>query len=191
MADAQLARLTAVAQDASADLREYVLNLKAVISPEGGFFLTVKQHLDQFQRNFGIHTEMAVAEMLTERAFDPVVEVQLLRIIQEALTNVRKHAAARRVQVSFAVQSDQAQVIIEDDGCGFDPTIPDDGTQHAIRNTQHFGLRIMRERAEAVGGSLEVHSAPDQGTKVMVQVPLRPSPTPNPLPLPNLGEGGG
>jgi PAS domain S-box-containing protein len=185
VADAQLARLTAIAQDASADLREYILNLKAVISPEQGFFLALEQYLDQFERNFGIHTEMTVPETLTEGAFEPVVEVQLLRIIQEALTNARKHAAAHQVRVSFAVQGDQAEVTVEDDGQGFDPAKLTTG------NDKQFGLRFMRERAEGVGGSLQVRSAPGQGTRVIVRVPLRPSPTPNPLPLPGLGEGRG
>jgi len=167
VADAQLARLTDMAQDASADLREYILNLKAVISPELGFFVALEQYLDQFERNFGIHTEMTVPETLAEGAFEPVVEVQLLRIIQEALTNARKHAAARHVRVSFAVQGDQAEVTVEDDGRGFDPA------KLATENTKQFGLRFMGERAEGVGGSLQVRSAPGRGTRVIVRVPLR------------------
>ena len=166
VADAQLARLTAIAQDANADLREHILSLRAVILPELGFFLALDQYLQQFEQNSGIHTEMIVPETLAERAFEPVVEVQLLRIIQEALTNARKHAAARQVQVSFAVQGDQVLVTVEDDGQGFDPA------QLATQNGKQFGLRFMGERAEAVGGSVQVSSTPGHGTEVIVQVPL-------------------
>jgi PAS domain S-box-containing protein len=172
-ADAHLARLAVTAQDAHTDVREYILGVKAALSPEGGFLSALDQYLRRFEQHYEIQTEWINPDDLAERALEPVVEVQLLRIIQEALSNVRKHAGARQVQVSFAVQGDQAQVTVEDDGRGFDPTTLGDGTQYSVRNSQHFGLRIMRERAEAVGGGLQVYSAPGQGTKVIVQIPLR------------------
>ena len=71
------------------------------------------------------------------------------------------------MRVSIAAHADQAQVEVEDDGGGFDPAqLQDPG--------QHFGVRIMRERAQEVGGSLTVQSAPGRGTKVIVWVPLQP-----------------
>ena len=80
------------------------------------------------------------------------------------------------------MQGDQALVTVEDDGQGFDPASlpqPFDSAQGKrwgrAGEGAYFGLRIMRERAEAVGGGLQVCSAPGQGTKVIVQVPLRPS----------------
>ncbi len=191
-ADAHLARLAVIAQDAHTDVREYILSVKAALSPEGGFLAALDQYLRRFEQHHEIQTEWIVPHDLTEGVLEPVVEVQLLRIIQEALTNVRKHASVRSVRVAFAIHADQAQVLVEDDGCGFEPISLPQSWGRAGEGA-HFGLRIMRERAEAVGGSLLVRSAPGQGTKVIVQVPLRPSPTPtpNPLPLPTSGEGGG
>jgi len=166
-ADTHLARLADIAQDAQADVREYILSVKAAIAPEQGLIPTLKQYLGRFGENYGIHTELCVPETLEAGAFSPVVEVQLLRIIQEALHNVRKHANAHSVRVSIAAHADQAQVEVEDDGGGFDPAqLQDPG--------QHFGVRIMRERAQEVGGSLTVQSAPGRGTKVIVWVPLQP-----------------
>ena len=77
--------------------------------------------------------------MLRFRFLGFPVEVQLLRLIQEALSNVRKHAAAHRVQIRFSVTDTLVEVIIEDDGRGFDPTL--------AQQTNRFGLQAMGERA--------------------------------------------
>jgi DNA-binding NarL/FixJ family response regulator len=93
------------------------------------------------------------------------VEDQLLHIIQEALVNIRKHARARRVEVLITSRTDESVFIISDDGRGFDPqTAPG-------ANEKHFGLSIMRERAEQVGGRLELRSIVGQGTRVLVHIP--------------------
>jgi signal transduction histidine kinase len=176
-ADAHLARLAVIAQDAQDDVREYILGVKAALLSEGSFFTALDQYLRRFEQRCEIQTEWINPHDLAEGALEPVVEVQLLRIIQEALTNVRKHAAARRVRVVFTAHADQAQVVVEDDGRGFDPASLPQSWGRAGEGA-HFGLQIMRERAEAVGGSLQVCSAPGQGTKVIVQVPLWPSPSP-------------
>jgi two-component system sensor histidine kinase DegS len=88
-----------------------------------------------------------------------------MRIIQEALSNVRKHARAKNVQVVFTVSGHLACLAINDDGQGFDAVM-------VAKQSERFGLQAMRERAEALGGSLVVISQPGQGTQVMVQVPV-------------------
>jgi signal transduction histidine kinase len=94
------------------------------------------------------------------------ISVQLLRIIQEALTNVYKHAQeANQVNLSFLASKGQVVLIIEDDGEGFDPTILNN-------NGHHFGLRVMRQRAERLGGNLTIHSTPGKGTRILVRVPI-------------------
>jgi signal transduction histidine kinase len=84
-------------------------------------------------------------------------------IIQEALTNVRKHSGAGSAKVIFAPSNGSLQVTIEDDGRGFDP--------EATSDNRGFGLRAMRGRAEALGARLEVNSTPGKGTMVSIQVP--------------------
>jgi len=148
-------------------VREYISSLKAATSLEQGLFLALTAYLRRFEQNYGIHTEVVAPHGLSEDALAPAAKVQLLRIIQEALANVRKHALAARARVVLSPQVDQWQVMIEDDGQGFD------ATQTSDRDEAGFGLRIMRERAEEVGGSLQVHSTPGQGTQVIVQLPLR------------------
>jgi len=101
-----------------------------------------------------------------ELILDTTVEIQLVRIIQEALANVRKHARASQVQVKVRVQDPCLLIAIKDNGRGFS-TLPTEGPR------RRFGLTIMRERAESVGGKCRVISAPAQGTTVEVEVPLR------------------
>ncbi|GAB3493669.1 sensor histidine kinase [Amycolatopsis cihanbeyliensis] len=88
-------------------------------------------------------------------------EVVLLRAAQESLANVLRHAGARTASVELSVVAGRVRLSVGDDGRGFDPAAPADG----------FGLRGMRARAEQVGGELTVHSGPDGGTRVNLEVP--------------------
>lgn len=166
--DAYLSNLLTVAQEAHTDIREYLLGVNVTAAGEPAFISALQQYLAQFSRNYGLRTELHAPPDLTGLEVGPAAEVQLLRIIQEALTNTRKYAQATRVQVSLTAPDHQAQIIIEDDGQGFDPHPP--ATAGSVGHT--FGLRFMRERAEELSGSLEVESAPGQGTRVIIRVPV-------------------
>jgi signal transduction histidine kinase len=102
---------------------------------------------------------------MNERGLDSRAGVQLIRIVQEGLANVRKHAHAGAAQVVFAFDAGRIQVQIEDNGIGFDVA------QAFKAEGQSFGLRSMRERAEAIGGTFQVLSVPGHGTRVIVEVP--------------------
>jgi len=93
---------------------------------------------------------------------DPDRQVQVLHVIQEALSNVRKHAGARQVWLDVR-QAPQWRFIVRDDGRGF-------AARDAIDET-HVGLRIMRERAARIGAQVEVEAAPGVGTSVVLTVP--------------------
>lgn len=164
-ADTQVARLVEVAQEADTDIRESILGLRVAL-PEQGFFPALATYLDQYEKRYAIRTELSRPPTLGDDVFEPAVEVQLLRIIQEALTNARKHARARSVSVTFTAQNGCAQVAVQDDGCGFEQQETLDAAPG------HVGLRVMRERAEEIGGGLAVHSAVGQGTRIVVNVPL-------------------
>jgi signal transduction histidine kinase len=166
-ADRCLVQLASVAQDVHADVREYILQASASSPLELGFSVSLRQYLERFSQNHSIRAELSVSPEMTDEHVEPRVAVQLLRIIQEALANAVKHAHPSQVRVSLAACDGAAQVTIADDGQGFDPGQTRSGG---------FGLRFMRERAEAVGGSVEVRSAPGQGTRVTVEVPLGKGP---------------
>jgi len=173
-ARANLRRIVQAAQKAHADIRNYILGLRAEDAPGQDFWEALRDYLSQFQTTYGIETDLSRPDDAPSPAFGPAVEEQLLRIIQEALTNARKHAAAQRVQVLFNFTAAAAHVIIADDGCGFEPPpissfLPPTGGDRG--GGKHFGLQMMRERAKAVGGQVEIRSAPEQGACVLVHIP--------------------
>jgi signal transduction histidine kinase len=96
----------------------------------------------------------------------PEIETALYRIVQEALTNVQKHARARSVSVVLLQSGTQISAVIEDDGSGFEVGAISDPANHRL------GMLGMRERVELVGGSLVVESSPGLGTTVISRIPL-------------------
>ncbi len=147
------------------DVREQIFNLRTVVQERMGFFSTLQEYLSDYRSHYGLRVDLVIEnECLTE--FSPQVSGQLLRIIQEALTNVRKHSAAGKVLLRCSQGGDQMCVHIEDDGQGFHHS------EEIEENGQHFGLQIMKERAESVGGSLVLDSKPGEGTRVVVCVPV-------------------
>jgi signal transduction histidine kinase len=103
----------------------------------------------------------------TEKRLSPEIEEALYWVIQEALTNVQRHAKARQVEVNVDIQPDQVGLRIVDDGVGFDPH-----TYHQSGSRRKLGVLGMKERAAAVGGTFEVRSHPGSGTEVTALVPL-------------------
>ena len=91
------------------------------------------------------------------------IDAELNRIVQEAISNIARHARASRVQVALEQHGDGLVLAICDDGQGFDPT------SQAADGPRHFGLEIMRERAEAINAQLEVLSQPGSGTTVSLE----------------------
>lgn len=166
---AHLGELAGAARAAYADVREGILGLRASMGAERGFVATLREYLELWQGQSGI-----TVELLTEPAtdFDPCLspngEAQLLRIIQEALTNVRKHSEASNATVRLTMEDKLLSTSIEDNGSGFDPS--------ALSRTAvpRFGLSTMRERAEAIGGTLTITEAPAGGALVAVRIPAEP-----------------
>jgi signal transduction histidine kinase len=96
------------------------------------------------------------------------VETTVYRIVQEALTNVLKHARAGRVSVILERRGDRLRAIVEDDGQGFDP----EALERQGRAGRQMGLQGMAERAALAGGELSVESAPGSGTTIYIHIPL-------------------
>lgn len=166
-AQAQLARLADAAREAHVDLRESILSLKSASAESWAFFTALTQYLDAFGRNYGINTELVVSDGLIEDDFAPETAVQLLRVIQEALANARKHGQAGCVQILMDRSHTDARIVVTDDGEGFNPDQPiHDGKDH-------LGLAYMRERMSDVGGSVTITSWPGSGTRVTFLVPAR------------------
>jgi PAS domain S-box-containing protein len=160
-----LHNLADTTQEVKKSVRDYLLGVKTGSSAKQGFLPGIRQYIGQYSQKYGIHTELVAPPELEEQPIDSTIEAQLQPIIQEALTNVRKHSGARSARVIFTPCESQVLVTIEDDGQSFNP--------EAVSDNQGFGLRSMRGRAEALGGRLEVNATPGKGTLVSIQVPWR------------------
>jgi len=157
----EMAKMTMAAET---DVREYLLGAKTVFSDDLPFFPALGRYLAQFSRQYDLPVTLHVPTHLEAEGLEPATELQMMRIIQEALSNIRKHARARTVQVEFLDSRSQLQLVICDDGLGFDPDV-------LKSRAGGFGLQAMRERAEEIGGSFLVRSRPGHGTRVVVQMP--------------------
>ncbi len=170
-ADAHLARLVSVAQDAHADVREFIVGARSHGAAELDFLPSLEDYLHRYEATWGISTALEASPGLDGHTLEPMAATQLFRILQETLTNVRKHARARSVRVGLSVSGGSVEATVQDDGDGFDPArrgTPEEST---------FGLRFMRERAEEVGGTVRVDSVPGGGTRVAINVPLEGRPS--------------
>jgi signal transduction histidine kinase len=160
-----LKELEDTAQEMYADVREAILGLRSTVSPQKEMVTTLNEYIVRFGQMSNIRTELQIGDGRPPR-LPMTTELQVIRIIQESLTNVRKHARANHAWVRISTKGEQVEVVIEDNGQGFD-------VSHIRRGDwPRFGLQTMRERAESVRGTLDIRSAPGKGTKVTLMVPL-------------------
>jgi two-component system nitrate/nitrite sensor histidine kinase NarX len=164
----ELDELADVCEEAYRDVREAILGLREA-SHGRGLLTALAAYLEKFSQQSGVPVDLE-ATVGDEPGLSSSSEIQVIRVIQEALTNVRKHARATRahVRVTEAPGGDGLMIVVEDDGRGFDPA-----TTRAHRDGG-FGLATMRERMELAGGSLTIDSSPGRGTRVIAMVPQNP-----------------
>ena len=157
-----LGELDAGVHESLGDVRELLVHFRTRTNSED-IAPALKTRLQKFEHQTGLATHLDIDGDGMPLPAD--VQVQVLHVVQEALSNVRKHAQAREVWVEVQ-QTPQWRVEVRDDGCGFDP----DG---AGPDETHVGLRIMRERAQNIGATVEVASVPGSGTCVVLKLPDR------------------
>ncbi|MBU2608791.1 MAG: HAMP domain-containing protein [Chloroflexi bacterium] len=163
-------RITDMRQLTTQTLEE-VHNLALELRPSSlddlGLTAVLKQYAAEYAGKFGVNTEFQ-AIGFGQRLLSPEMEIAIYRIVQEALTNVAKHAEAKKVSVLLEVRDSSVVAIVEDDGKGFD--IKRDLGLTSVQN--QLGLYGMYERAELIGGRITIESNPGMGTTVFVEVPL-------------------
>jgi signal transduction histidine kinase len=159
----RLGTIRTLARDSLHEARRSIHALRPGELQEGDLTSAVEKVAQDWSDSVGIPA--AVATTGEPRALHPEVEHSLLRVAQEALTNVAKHANATRVGLTLSYMEDVVALDIRDDGRGFTP-----GT------TTGFGLIAMRQRVTRLAGSFEVESAPGEGTGISATVPAIPAP---------------
>jgi signal transduction histidine kinase len=162
---ARLEEARRAVHELSGRVRALALDLRPAALDDFGLIAALEGLLERYTRQTGIAVEFVYAGVEGDR-FRSDVEVAGYRIIQEALTNVARHAAVRHANVTVEVSDRTLQVLVEDEGVGFDVS--------AVR--AGAGLGGMRERVTILGGELEIVSAPGSGTRVSAQLPLDAGP---------------
>jgi len=144
--------------EASTDLRELIAHCRVPIEQQG-LVPAIKRAIEKFRKDTGIHILLQSDEQTL--LLPSNMELNAYRIVQEALTNIKKHASAYIVRILLTCDDGgNIRILIENDGKGFD--------QRKIHSSagEHLGLTIMRERARHLGGELKIESDPDEGTRV-------------------------
>lgn len=162
---AELNELADIFQEALVDVRENIAALKLAADPSASLQESVGRSVRRLARCSSVCTQLSLGPGIPE--LPETMQLHVLRIAQEALTNVRKHARAHSVKVSLRRESAWLVLEITDDGRGFTPT------SVAARDT--FGITSMRERTAILGGAFTLTSDPGTGTRLRVDVPLDPA----------------
>ncbi|HEY1189243.1 MAG TPA: chemotaxis protein CheB [Gemmata sp.] len=159
---ARLAEAQRLMNDLGKEVHGLALRLRPTSLDDIGLEAALGQLVAEWSSRTGTRADLHASGFGPGR-LPPEAETTVYRIVQEALTNVAKHAAARAVSVVVARPAGFVSVVIEDDGTGFDP--------EAVPNGR-LGLLGMRERVELVGGTIDIDTTPGQGTTVAVQIPV-------------------
>lgn len=143
---------------ANQELRELMCNFRVPLDPKG-IEVSLENLVNRFKSEEGIATFLQIEGKFKAT---PEVEMQIMRITQEALSNIRKHAKARNVRILLTARPHQ-QLLIEDDGIGFKK---DQNASEIMGN--NIGMNIMKERAQRIGANIEIESERDEGTRITV-----------------------
>ena len=159
---AALAKLRDLASITLADVRRIALDLRPSVLDELGLEAAVKRYARELHERYRLDVNVLItlpARLARQE------ETVLYRVVQEALTNVVRHASAGEVSIVATARRGAVQLVVEDDGVGFDTA--------ALAPAEQLGILGMRERLELLGGSLRIESAPGAGCSVHARLPLR------------------
>jgi len=159
----ELSDIRKVVQDTYDDIRESIDQLSSEIR-NLPIVPALANYVREFGDNNGIKVKFDISRPFLQ--LSPVAELQLLRIAQEALTNVRRHSMASEVELGLENTKEAVEMIVKDNGQGFTLSDLEESPPG------YHGLNIIKERAEGLGGNLNISSAPGEGTALMVSLPL-------------------
>jgi signal transduction histidine kinase len=160
-----LAELAAAARSIYVDIREAILGLRSPVVPGMGLVPAVEDYAARFTEAAKIAVRVEASDAARRLDLAPDVEAQVFHILQEALTNVRKHSGAARVEIAFEVSAGCLDVAVTDDGQGIGPDVVAD-------DRPRYGRQAMRERADGIGATVEWLGPPEGGCRVHLTVPV-------------------
>lgn len=150
-------------RESLAEIRRIMFDLKPTLMHEDGFISTLKDYFNNYEAKYNFEIDFSILGNM--KKCDLSMEIALFRLVQEAITNARKHSGAKRVQVKMEENGKNLTLFIKDEGIGFDP-------DKLGSKQESYGIVGMKERVELFGGQLDILSEPGVGTQVVIKVPL-------------------
>src|SRR5215204_4075189 len=144
-------------------VRNFIFELRPMMLDDLGLAPTIRRYADAFKEQAGLDISVTITG--NERRLEPYLEVMLFRAIQELLGNAARHSQGSAVKVMLDMGEERVRVSVDDNGRGFDPDVVQQGSS--------LGLKLIRERAEMLGGSFEMDSAVGKGARIAFAVPAR------------------
>jgi signal transduction histidine kinase len=163
----ELTEMEDVVQTQAMDVRGTILGLRLMEQAGAGLVTSLKDYVTMCNRLSEFTLMLETSPGTENLSLDPETELQLLRIVQESVSNARKHSKAKEVKIKVLKENSDLILRIEDNGIGFDPW------QTKLWRSPHFGLKTMGERAEKISASFKVESAPGTGVQVSVWLKLK------------------
>ncbi|HBQ25217.1 MAG TPA: hypothetical protein DD791_02380 [Syntrophomonas sp.] len=158
----EISNVSDIGRETLADIRRIMFDLKPSLLHEDNFSATLKDYFNDYEDKYNFTIEFI--QMGKEKQYELSLETALFRLVQESVTNIRKHAGVKKAIVKFEDNGSAVRLVIKDEGCGFDPNKSSDKGS--------YGILGMKERVNLFGGKLDIISAPGAGTQVIIQVPL-------------------
>jgi signal transduction histidine kinase len=167
VADEQLVQMEEAVHQETTEVRAAIIGLKLIGKEGASLYENLMDYVNMSNRLGELHILFEHSPDVEKVHLSPEAEIHLLRITQEAIHNIRKHASASLARIGLHKDTGFLVLTIEDDGIGFDTW------QSSMWHQPHFGLRTMGERAELIGATFKVESAPGQGTRISVRLKLK------------------
>ncbi len=159
----ELGNLKASAMGTFQKVRNFIFELRPMMLDDLGLVPTLKKYSDAFKEQAGLEVSITVTGV--ERRLESYLEVMVFRAVQELLGNAARHSQATMIKVQIDMGNDLIRVSVDDNGKGFDPEI--------LKQSSNLGLKLIRERAEMLGGSSEIDSVAGSGARITFSVPAR------------------
>ncbi len=144
-------------------VRNFIFELRPMMLDDLGLTPTLKKYSDAFKEQTGL--DVSVTFTGVERRLEPYLEVMIFRAVQELLGNAARHSQASLIKVQVDLGNDLIRVSVDDNGKGFDP--------ETLKESSNLGLKLIRERAEMLGGNFEIDSVSGSGTRISFSVQAR------------------
>ena len=166
---ARVLEMRDIVSEALSSVHYMAVRLRPILLDELGIRAAIAKYIETYQKRYNIKVSFISKNIQEGERFFPEIEISIYRIVQEALSNIVKHAEAGKIHVELIYENELLRLTIQDDGKGFDPDILE---EYQVANNS-LGIAGMQERTELLGGTFEITSAWKKGTRIVVEIPAK------------------